>query len=104
MGAQFEILVADADESSDITDPELLTRELARRKANAALEILRSRGEADGAIYNYSGYFTYIAVSFNDRLYQLISKLCPSPSAYSGWSREQYQCHYVFHLQRSFLQ
>ena len=50
MGAQFEILVADADESSDITDPELLTRELARRKANAALEILRSRGEADGAI------------------------------------------------------
>lgn len=50
MGAQFDILVADADESSDITDPELLTRELARRKANAALEILRSRGEADGAI------------------------------------------------------
>ncbi len=50
MGAQFEILVADADESSDITDPELLTRELARRKADAALEILRSRGEADGAI------------------------------------------------------
>ena len=50
MGASFEILVADADESSDITDPELLTRELARRKAQAALDILTERGEADGVI------------------------------------------------------
>lgn len=50
MGAKFEILVADADESSDITDPELLTRELARRKAQAALDILTERGEAEGAI------------------------------------------------------
>ena len=50
MGARFEILAADADESSDITDPEQLTRELARRKAQAALDILRERGEAGGAI------------------------------------------------------
>ena len=47
MGARFEILVADADESSDITDPIALTRELARRKASAALEILKERGEAN---------------------------------------------------------
>ena len=50
MGARFEILCADADESSDITDPELLTRELARRKAQAALEILRKQGTDEGAI------------------------------------------------------
>ncbi len=50
MGAQFEILCADADETSDITDPELLTRELARRKASAALDILKAQKKADGAI------------------------------------------------------
>ena len=50
MGASFEVLIADADESSDITDPELLTRELARRKAEAALNILKAHNEADGAI------------------------------------------------------
>lgn len=50
MGATFEILCADADESSDERDPEKLTRELARRKADAALSLLRARGEDEGAI------------------------------------------------------
>lgn len=49
MGAEFTVLCADADESSDIRDPELLTRELATRKAKAAIELLKSSGE-DGDI------------------------------------------------------
>lgn len=50
MGATFTVLSADADESSDITSPEELTRELARRKGQAVLELLKSRGEDGGAI------------------------------------------------------
>ncbi len=48
LGVQFEILPADADESSDITDPVALVRELALRKAHAVREILAARGEWNG--------------------------------------------------------
>lgn len=45
LGVQFEILSADADESSDITDPALLVRELALRKGRATRALLQERGE-----------------------------------------------------------
>ncbi len=45
LGVEFEIISADADESSDITDPEKLVRELALRKGRATREVLRERGE-----------------------------------------------------------
>ncbi len=45
LGVEFEIISADADESSDITDPELLVRELALRKGRATRELLKARGE-----------------------------------------------------------
>ena len=47
LGVQFEILSADADESSDITDPALLVRELALRKGRATRALLQERGEWD---------------------------------------------------------
>lgn len=47
LGVQFEILSADADESSDITDPALLVRELALRKGRATRALLQKRGEWD---------------------------------------------------------
>ena len=47
LGVEFEILSADADESSDVTDPEELVRELALRKGRATRELLRARGEWD---------------------------------------------------------
>ena len=50
MGVDFTVICADADESSDITDPAALTVELARRKGQAVYSILAERGEADGAI------------------------------------------------------
>lgn len=52
LGVKFEVVVADTDESSDITDPIALTKELARRKGLAVYEKLKERGEydADGAI------------------------------------------------------
>ena len=50
LGADFTVLSADADESSDITSPEDLTRELARRKGRAVLELLKAKGEDGGAI------------------------------------------------------
>ena len=40
LGVKFEIMVADADESSDITDPELLVQALAKKKGRAVLEKL----------------------------------------------------------------
>lgn len=46
-GVQFEILSADADESSAITEPADLVRELALRKARAVRELLRNAGEWD---------------------------------------------------------
>ena len=45
LGVKFEILSADADESSDITDPEALVRELALRKGRATRALLQARGE-----------------------------------------------------------
>lgn len=47
LGVKFEILSADADESSDITAPEALVRELALRKGRAVREMLEARGEWD---------------------------------------------------------
>ena len=48
LGVKFEIVSADADESSDITAPEKLVRELALRKGRATRELLREKGEWDG--------------------------------------------------------
>ena len=45
LGVHFDIVSADADESSDITDPIVLVRELALRKGRATRELLRARGE-----------------------------------------------------------
>ena len=45
LGVAFDIVSADADESSDITDPALLVRELALRKGRAARKLLKARGE-----------------------------------------------------------
>lgn len=45
LGVAFDIVSADADESSDITDPALLVRELALRKGRATRELLKARGE-----------------------------------------------------------
>lgn len=42
LGLEFEVMVADADESSDIKDPELLVRTLAERKGRAVSERLDS--------------------------------------------------------------
>lgn len=50
MGARFEVLSTDADESCDITDPAALTMELARRKAEAALDCLAKDGKDKGAV------------------------------------------------------
>ena len=47
LGVKFEILSADADESSDITAPKELVRELALRKGRAVREMLAARGEWD---------------------------------------------------------
>lgn len=47
LGVKFEILSADADESSDITDPAQLVRELALRKGRAVRALLQKRGEWD---------------------------------------------------------
>lgn len=47
LGVDFRVVVADTDESSDITDPVKLTRELARRKGLAVYEKLLQSGEYD---------------------------------------------------------
>lgn len=47
LGVTFDIVSADADESSDITDPAALVRELSLRKGRATRELLRVRGEWD---------------------------------------------------------
>lgn len=49
MGAEFEVLVADTDESSNLRDPAELTEELARRKGGAVFELLKDRN--DGVDY-----------------------------------------------------
>ena len=45
LGVDFEILSADADESSDILDPIALVRELALRKGRAVRDLLVEKGE-----------------------------------------------------------
>ncbi len=45
LGVPFEVITADTDESSDISDARLLVQELARRKGEAVRELLRARGE-----------------------------------------------------------
>ena len=45
LGVRFEVLSADADESSDITSPTALVRELALRKGRAVRALLEARGE-----------------------------------------------------------
>ncbi|MBQ9099615.1 MAG: septum formation protein Maf [Clostridia bacterium] len=45
LGLHFDIVSADADESSAITDPALLVRELALRKGRATRELLRASGQ-----------------------------------------------------------
>ena len=47
LGLRFDIVSADADESSDITDPALLVRELSLRKGRATRELLRREGKWD---------------------------------------------------------
>ena len=46
LGVSFEILSADADESSDLKNPEALVRELALRKGCAVRDLLLSKGES----------------------------------------------------------
>ena len=50
MGARFEVLSADADETCGITDPARLTVELACRKGLAVRDRLLREGREDGAI------------------------------------------------------
>ena len=48
LGIDFEIIVSDADESSDISDPSALTEELSRRKGKAVYELLKAQDKLDG--------------------------------------------------------
>lgn len=50
IGVRFSVVCADADEASDILDPEELTKELARRKGRAVYERLKESGSEEGAI------------------------------------------------------
>ena len=45
LGLKFEIIVSEVDETSDITDPTALVRELAQRKGLAVLNALKAAGE-----------------------------------------------------------
>ena len=45
LGLKFDIISADADESSELTDPAQLVRELSLRKARATKALLEQRGE-----------------------------------------------------------
>jgi len=47
LGVCFDIVSADADESSDITDPAALVQELALRKGRATRKLLKARGQWD---------------------------------------------------------
>ena len=46
LGLKFTVITSDADESSSLTDPEELTKELAKRKGQAVAELLS--GKLDG--------------------------------------------------------
>lgn len=45
IGLEFEVIVSDADEKSDVKDPVLLTKELASQKGMAVAKLLAERGE-----------------------------------------------------------
>ena len=45
LGLEFEIVTADTDESSDLTNPYALVEELSRRKGEAVRELLLSQGQ-----------------------------------------------------------
>ena len=45
IGLAFDVVLADTDESSELTDPIALSEELAARKAEAVRALLESRGE-----------------------------------------------------------
>ena len=47
LGLRFEIISADADESSELSDPTRLVKELALRKGRATRDLLRAAGESD---------------------------------------------------------
>ena len=47
LGVKFDVLSADADEHSDITDPAQLVRELSLRKGRAVRELLKAEGAWD---------------------------------------------------------
>ena len=46
LGVPFEVVSADADESSDLKNPEALVRELSLRKGRAVKDLLLSKGES----------------------------------------------------------
>ena len=45
LGVKFDVVTADTDEHSDITDPAALVEELALRKGRAVRELLQAQGE-----------------------------------------------------------
>ncbi len=45
LGVRFEVITADTDESSTVTDPCALVEELSLRKGQAVADMLRARGE-----------------------------------------------------------
>ncbi len=47
LGVKFDVVTADTDEHSDITDPAALVEELALRKGRAVRELLRAQGKWD---------------------------------------------------------
>ena len=47
LGLDFTVITSDADERSDVREPEALTRELARRKGQAVADLLLSEGRLD---------------------------------------------------------
>ena len=47
LGVQFDVVTADTDEKSEITDPAKLVEELALRKGRAVRELLKKQGEWD---------------------------------------------------------
>ena len=45
LGLRFSVITSDADESSELTDPEELTRELSKRKGEAVRDMISAKGE-----------------------------------------------------------
>lgn len=50
LGLDFTVITSDADESSDLTDPEELTKELAKRKGQAVAELLSDKLDSETVI------------------------------------------------------